>query len=224
MISSHSNDPMQVSPPTVRPMAYRDEPAVARLHAEEIRQGFLSRLGEPFLRALYVGIAKDPGSRVLVAAMGATVIGFCAYSRNVTAMYRSVLCRRGVILGLATLPRSLNPSVLVDIVDTLSYPSKQQAAHLPAAEILAIAVSRSMHGRGIGRALLEAACAQAAGDGEPEVKVLAGAALEQANAFYLQNGFVLRTQIIQHGEPLNVYVRHLNGSPTGAPTRPEADA
>ena len=64
-----------------------------------------------------------------------------------------------------------------------------------------------MRGGGVGRALLEATLARAANDGVSEIKVLAGAALEGANRFYLSCGFEKKAQITQHGEPLNVYVK-----------------
>lgn len=200
---------------TIREMHPADAPTVARIHASAITTGFLARLGPRFLACLYRGIAEDTGSRVWVAQGDTRIIGFCAYSVDVGAMYRRVLRRRLLPLAWASLPRSLNPFVLKEILDTCRYPAKQEAEELPAAEILSIAVDLSCRATGTGRKLLEQAMKQAATDGVPEIKVLAGADLLAANRFYIACGFEKRAQIIQHGHPLNVYVRSSRPSQCG---------
>ncbi|MBU0618534.1 MAG: GNAT family N-acetyltransferase [Planctomycetes bacterium] len=190
-------------------MRNADARRVAQLHAESITEGFLSRLGRRFLAALYRGIAGDEASAVFVADEDARVLGFCACVRDVSAMYRRVLRARFWRLGFASLPRSLNPWVLKEISDTLRYPAKQAAQALPSAEILSIAVDSAVQGKGIGRALLDAALRWARQDGERQIKVLAGAKLDQANRFYQSGGFRKAAELEQHGEVLNVYVRDL---------------
>lgn len=198
----------------IRKMIPADAHAVARIHAAAITTGFLARLGRRFLACLYRGIAQDTGSHVWVAQGDTDIIGFCAYSVDVGAMYKRVLRRSLLPLAWASLPRSLNPFVLKEILDTCRYPAKQEAQELPAAEILSIAVDQSCRATGTGRRLLEEAIKQAATDGVPEIKVLAGADLAAANRFYLACGFEKRAEIIQHGHPLNVYVR--NAQPSDA--------
>lgn len=197
--------------PTIRRMTPADAADVARLHAESITEGFLSRLGPRFLRQLYIGVNQAEGSCVFVAEHGGRVLGFCAYARNVSAMYKRVLRQRFFRLGLASLPYSLHPRLFIEAFDTLRYPSKQAVGDLPKAEILSISVDAAARGTGTGRALLDAVLARAREDGEPRIKVLAGAALEGANRFYLACGFTKVAELIQHGEPLNVYVLDLHG-------------
>jgi GNAT superfamily N-acetyltransferase len=196
----------------IREMTARDAAAVADLHFECINKGFLIRLGRSFLRQLYLGIAADAESRVWVADVdpdggrSTSVVGFCAYSRNVAGLYKRVIKSRFLRLGFASLPYSLNPWVMKEVVDTLRYPAKQGAKALPPAEILSIAVSDRARGGGVGRKLLEAALEQARRDGVDAIKVLAGAKLEGANRFYPACGFAKADEITQHGETLNVYV------------------
>lgn len=197
---------------TIQPMAGEHAPAVAALHARRIHEGFLVQLGERFLSELYRGIAADPEAAVLVALNQSRVVGYCAYARDVAGLFRQVVRRRWWRLGLAALPRALNPRVVVKILETLGYPAKQDGAKLPAAEILSIAVDKSMRGAGIGKMLLEHALQLARRDGQAEIKVLAGASLEGANRFYLKCGFEKRMQIVQHGQPLNVFVRRVDDS------------
>ncbi len=195
--------------PTVRFMTTGDAADVARLHAESITEGFLSRLGPRFLRQLYIGVHQAEGSCVYVAEHEGRILGFCAYARDVSAMYKRVLRARFFRLGLASLPYSLNPRLLREIFDTLRYPAKQAACDLPAAEILSISVSAEARGTGTGRALLEAVYERARADGETKIKVLAGAKLDGANRFYQACGFTKVAELTQHGETLNVYVRAL---------------
>ncbi len=193
----------------IRRMRPQDAHAVARLHDAMIGEGFLRRLGRRFLAALYRAIDRTPGSVVHVAEADGRVVGFCAYARDVSAMYRQVLRHSGWRLVLAAVPRVFDPRLALEALDTLRYPSKQAACELPPAEILAIAVDPQMHGRGVGRRLLQAAVQQARDDGQPALKVLAGERLEGANRFYQACGFECITRIVQHGEPLNVYVLRL---------------
>ena len=204
---------------SIRKMKPSDAASIARLHAAAIELGFLSRLGPNFLASLYQGISESEGSHVFVADDGGDVLGFCAYTRDVDSMYRDVLGRRWGRLLVAVFLRLLDPRLAKEVWDTLRYPTKQAAQHLPPAEILSIAVSEGSRGGGVGRLLLEQALHQAALDGQREIKVLAGAELGDANRFYEQCGFTVRSQMIQHGKPLNVYVRAL---PRGVAADPAA--
>lgn len=207
--STRASEDVPAVTASVRQMEPADAAAVARLHAETITTGFLSNFGGRFLRQLYLGIASDEGSRVFVVGEPGTVLGFLAYSRDVSAMYRRVLRRRFFQLAFASLPRSLNPLLIKESFDTLRYPAKQTAQKLPPAEILSTGVSAAARGTGIGRLLVEAAVEQARADGQRQLKVLAGAGLEGANRFYSACGFEKTAELIQHGDTLNVYVKSL---------------
>jgi ribosomal protein S18 acetylase RimI-like enzyme len=193
----------------VRFMQPDDAREVARLHATTIRPGFLVRLGCRFLRQLYLGIAEAEGCRVFVAEDSQGILGFCAYTRSVHGMYRKVLRRRGIRLGLSALPFALNPCVVKEILETLRYPARQGNRDLPEAEILSIGVDSRARGLGVGRALLNEAIVQAERDEQGDVKVVAGARLEDANRFYQACGFERVDAITQHGETLYVYVKRL---------------
>jgi GNAT superfamily N-acetyltransferase len=204
----------------ITPMQRADAGAVARLHAATITEGFLARLGLRFLAQMYAGVAADQDSQVYVARDGARVVGFCAFSDHVAGLYRRVIRARWWRLGWASLPYTLNPWTVKEVLDTLRYPRKQAHGDLPPAEILTIGVDGATRGGGIGRALLEHALTAAAQRGVRRVKVLAGAKLGPANAFYVRCGFTPVTQIIQHGEPLNVYVRDLAPTTAGTSGQP----
>ncbi len=127
-----------------------DAARVARLHAETITQGFLTRLGPRFLRQIYLGVAADPTSRVWVAVREGEVLGFLAYAVDVGAMYRRILRARTLRLAFASLPYTLNPWIVREVLDTLRYPHKQSDAQLPPAEILSVGVSPAARGGALG--------------------------------------------------------------------------
>ena len=99
----------------VRPGTITDALTAARLHAGQIDEGFLSRLGPRFLCHLYGRIARSPSSFLLMAERGGAPAGFVAGATDVGALYRQFLLRDGVIAvrdertpaaqGLAPRPR-----------------------------------------------------------------------------------------------------------------------
>ncbi len=183
--------------------------SAARLHAETIKYGFLARLGQRFLRQVYDGIACDSDSCLWVLEERGAVLGFLAYSADVSAMFRRIKRARVLRLGFAALPAILNPSLLWQVLDTMRYGDKQSAAALPPAEILSVGVSAAARGKGVGRRLIERAVERAERDGQRQLKVLAGAKLQEANQFYPACGFRKYCELMQHGEPLNVYMLDL---------------
>ncbi|HNO78729.1 MAG TPA: GNAT family N-acetyltransferase [Phycisphaerae bacterium] len=195
----------------IRTMRRSDERLVAALHMKAISGGFMAQLGQRFLAQLYRGIGQDENSVVWVSEIDGVFNGFCAYTSNVAGLYKRILRRRFLQLGCAALPQALRPSIIMECLDTLRYPGKLSAIDLPAAEILSIAVEDSAQGTGTGKRLIGYALDRAQEDGETHIKVLAGHKLEGANRFYKACGFQKQLELIQHGEPLNVFVFDLQG-------------
>ena len=77
--------------------------------------------------------------------------------------------------------------------------------HLPAAELLSIAVSEQERGRGLAGRLLQKGLGECATRGIREIKVLVGADMEPANTWYVNRGFKLQGQINSHGNISNIY-------------------
>ena len=133
------------SPPPIRPARPGDAPVVAGLHAE-IATGFLPRLGRGFLRRLYRALIEWPGADVFVAEDAAGPVGFVAATSDTSAFYRFFLRRHGLFAAFAALPRLVRPSVMRRALETLRYGGGDSSA-LPA-ELLAVAVSAEVRGRG----------------------------------------------------------------------------
>ena len=169
----------------VRPGAAGDAPAVARLHAEEIPEGFLSLLGPAFLTRLYRRVVAHPGSFLVVADDDGTVAGFAAGTESLPALYRSFVARDGPAAALAAGPRLLR-----------SWPRVRESrryagatAPAPAGELVAVAVGAGQRRKGLGRALVDAVTAELARRGTRTVRVVTSAGNEPALALYRACGF-----------------------------------
>lgn len=179
----------------IREARRADAPALARLHAARISEGFLPRLGVPFLTRLYRRMLRAPGCAVVVLAEdgGETdgtgesgdVLGFAAATEDVGRLYREFLLRDGVLAGLRAAPRIVRS--LRRVVETLRYPAS--TGPLPDAEILAVAVHERAEGRGHGRRLVARVTEALAGRGVTAVKVVAGADNAAALRMYERAGF-----------------------------------
>jgi len=191
----------------VRPLEKRHAAAVAALHRLGIATGFLSSLGERFLRQMYAAVPSAPaGFGFVWEETDGRVLGFVACAESTDRLYKQALLRRGVLMALALLPRCLRPSVIRRLWETLRYPS-EVGEDLPVAEVLSITVAEEARGRGIGSALVDAAFEEFRRRNISRVKVAAWAGNEAANRFYHRCGFRLALTRDHHGLPMNLYVR-----------------
>jgi ribosomal protein S18 acetylase RimI-like enzyme len=170
----------------VRPATSADLPRVAQLHADRIREGFLSTLGQPFLRRLYRRVLRSDGCFVLVAEQaGEPVAGFVAGVDDLGRLYRRFVLRDGAVAGLRAAPRLLG--ALTRVRETMAYPAATEG--LPDAEILAVAVAADHGGEGVGTALVRAATERFAAAGVSTAKVVTTSDNVAALAMYAAAGF-----------------------------------
>jgi len=177
-----------------RPGTTADAGTAARLHAEQIAQGFLSLLGPRFLRRLYRRICLDPSSFLIVVdggdgAGGNQAVGFVAGSTDVPGLYRSFLWRDGIAAALPALGQLVMHWRRV--IETLRHGSSSDGAGTGrGAELLAIAVDHRFQGQGRGRTLVLAFLAEVALRDTNAAHVVVGADNQGAVALYERTGFV----------------------------------
>lgn len=197
----------------VKPMAKRHAAAAAALHAKGISTGFLSSLGQRFLRQIYAAIPSCPaGFGYVWEEPDGRILGFIACAESTGRVYKQALVRRGFWMALVLARFVVRPSVVRRLIETLRY-SAQVGAKLPPAEVLSIAVAEETRGKGIGKAIIAAAMEAYRRRGIREIKVAVGADNLAANEFYKRSGFVLTLTRQHHGLPMNVYVARLGDSP-----------
>ena len=106
--------------------------------------------------------------------------------------------------------------MLKRIVETLFYPSKLDTT-LPDAELLSVVVDPSAQGTGVAAALLGALVEEFRQRGCATFKVLVGANLERANAYYLKHGFTKAGTTLSHGVPSIIYTMETKPGGHGEP-------
>lgn len=185
----------------------RDGRKVARLHREALPDGFLTRLGDPFLARLYRGIDRAPRAAVWVAEDDSGVLGFLAGTANTRGLYRGVLRRDTLPLALHLLPSMRHPATLRRIAETALYPfgrlgPTSELVGLPDAELLALGVDARARGAGVGRALV-GELEHAFGSWKVRAyRVVTEAADARSNAFYRAMGFEPVGEFAHHGRTM----------------------
>ncbi|HEX5938370.1 MAG TPA: GNAT family N-acetyltransferase, partial [Actinomycetota bacterium] len=171
----------------IRSAAPRDVPAMARLHRRSMPTAFLPELGDGFLRQLYRVAIDDDDTVAMVAEREGALAGLAVATPSVRRFYRRFALRRGVLAASLAAPRLARPSVRRRAWETARYGNG--ATDLPAAELLSIAVDRSVRGRGVGT-MLDAAIREGLSDrGVPRCKAVVGADNVAADRFYERRGY-----------------------------------
>jgi ribosomal protein S18 acetylase RimI-like enzyme len=180
---------------TTRAAVEADAPALARLHATRITEGFLPTLGDRFLTKLYRRITRFPDACAYVVEQDSTIVAFAAGAMSVGRLYREFVVRDGISAGFVAAPKIIRSAR--HVWETLRYPGT--TAELPAAEVLAVATADAAAGRGYGRSTVAAVTAELARRGAPAVKVTFGADNAAAQALYTACAFVPAARIEVHG-------------------------
>lgn len=198
---------------SIRDGSSADAAVAASLHATALTDGFLSSLGPGLLGVLYRRIANDPASWLFLAELDDRPVGFLAGTLDTSALYRRFIVRdlpaavrSGGVRLLRQWPRA---------AETLRYPRRTSdpGRPLPAAELLAMAVSPTARQRGAGRALVGELVEELTRSGADAARVTVGAANAPALALYRSCGFAHhRTVEVHRGSPSEVLVWRRSGS------------
>ena len=183
---------------------------IAKLHIEGINTGFISSLGIDFVVSLYEAIAQSKSSFGFVAEKDGKVLGFVAFTTNLSKLYKSVILKRGPLFALLLAGKMLSLERVKRVFETLFYPGRTRKMNLPPAELLSIAVARQERGKGLASQLIEKGFQHCQKTGIDKVKVLIGADNKPGNRLYLKFGFELVGQIVNHGVLSNIYVAQID--------------
>ncbi len=190
------NAPGEAPAIAVRRGTDADAATAARLHAEQISDGFLSVLGPRFLRRLYRRINRSERSFLLIADCEGQPVGFIAGSADVAGLYRSFLWRDGIAAAVPAAGRLL--SGWRRVLETLRHGSSDGAGVGRGVELLAVAVDPVWQGRGAGRMLVAAFLDEVAATPCDAAHVVVGADNAGAAALYEHAGFVATDRFELH--------------------------
>jgi ribosomal protein S18 acetylase RimI-like enzyme len=184
-------------------------PEIAVLHIQGIPTGFISSLGQEFVAVLYEAIAKDKNSFGFVAVEEDELLGFVAFSINLSKLYKHVALKKGFKFVFVLAKRMLSLQVIKKVWDNLFYPSKMRKMDLPDAELLSIVIAPEGRGRGIAKQLVDAGFGECLKRKIEKVKVLVAADNEAANKLYKKCGFQFHSEMNSHGIKSNIYVAEI---------------
>jgi GNAT superfamily N-acetyltransferase len=182
--------------------------AAAAMHCDEIRGGFLSSLGSRALQPVYTNAVESQHGALVIGQTvhGAEVCGFLLGTLDTRAFYSDLLRRHWLTCVRRLLLRVLNPKKAWRLLETLKY-GGSRPTHMPAAELLAMAVAEDHRGSGVAAQLFEEFSSVLAVRHVPRFAITVGGQLSRAQTFYEKMGARLAGSIVVHrGEEANVYV------------------
>jgi len=182
---------------------YKD---VAKLHIQNLDQGFLGQLGVTFLSEMYRAIDRSDDNTLIVDIIDNQSVGFVTGGRSMGSIYKAMFPRIwvwGVPLGL----RLLSPKRLMRVLDILRYDGDKVDDDV-SAELFSIAVAPTARGQGVAPRLYEGLIAYFRDIGEPAFRIIVGDALAPAHGFYTKMGAKAVGQIEVHKGEGSVLYRH----------------
>lgn len=179
------------------------------IHVAALSEDFLPTLGPRFLRTLYHSILALNIGLGFVAVHNDQVCGFVLATVDSESMFKKVLRSSGHRLACAAIGAVIRqPLLLLRLVETFLYPSKDRRAHTDA-ELIVIAASQDYRGQGIGTRLVESLDHAFRQLDICNYKVTVHQDKEAANRFYRSLGFQFQYTFTLYQKPWNLYTKHI---------------
>lgn len=180
---------------------------VVDIHMRSFKGFFLTFLGRGFLKQLYAGFVDHPNSGLLIAREDNKVLGFLAYSDDISGFYKYLIKKRLLHFAWYALGAFFRrPKALFRLFRALSYSgeAKRKEAYV---ELSSIGVSPDIEGKGVGSKLIDALKNEVDFEKYAYIKLETDAVNnEGANYFYRKNGFVMdHSYETPEGRKMNEY-------------------
>lgn len=190
----------------VRHMGYCDINDVSVLHKKYINAGFLSSLGEDFLKLIYKSVNNSSNAFCFVAEEDGKIVGFVSGVLRVGDFYKEFLKNNFFMASVILIPKIINIRTIKKVFETLFYPMKKKKS-LTDAELLSMVVGEGYQGKGVGQKLFDKLVEEFKRQDVKQFKVVVGAKLTKACKFYGKMGLALHSEIEVHkGELSKIYV------------------
>ena len=128
---------------------------IVDIHMKTFTGFFLTFLGKGFLKQLYKGFSSHEQSGLIVAEQKDSVVGFLAYSEDLSAFYRYLIKKSLVPFAWYSIGATIRkPSAMIRLVRAFLKPdeSKREEAYI---ELSSIGVLPQMKGHNIGSRLID---------------------------------------------------------------------
>ncbi|WP_229072813.1 GNAT family N-acetyltransferase [Actinoplanes sp. DH11] len=209
---------------TAGPFSEAQIAAVARMHAAEVPDGFLSSLGEPVLCLLYRHVAGSRLGVLLLAESEETgePLGYVCAAVDTSALFTEFGRRRWASAVPLLVPRLMHPARARRMLETLAYGGSSDAG-LPRAEIMNFVVVPSRRGLGVAAGLFEQLTVWFEARGVPAFKAVTGERQRRAHGFYEKSGCVPHGQTAIHrNQQSRIYIYTLPTAAGYAPSMEKA--
>lgn len=184
---------------------------IVDIHMETFTGFFLTFLGRGFLKYLYKGFITHNESNVIGAFDGDKLIGFLAYSENISGFYKYLIRKSFVPFTLySVIAFFRKPRIMFRLLRAFTYSedSKRSEAYV---ELSSIGVLPEAKNIGIGSMLIDTLKRSISSDKLSYIKLETDRLNnDEVNAFYIKNGFVLdRIYSTKEGRKMNEYQYNL---------------
>lgn len=128
---------------------------VVEIHMETFPGFFLTFLGKGFLRQLYKGFIEHTKSDLILAVEDKKVIGFCAFSEDLSGFYKYLIKKRLVYFAWYAIGAFFRkPKILFRLLRAFTYSSesKRDVSYIELSSIGVLPVEKN---KGVGGALIK---------------------------------------------------------------------
>ncbi|HEM3205530.1 GNAT family N-acetyltransferase [Streptococcus suis] len=180
---------------------------VVEIHLSTFKGLFLTFLGRGFLKNLYAGFLEHNFSELMLITTNNDVIGFIAYSENISAFYKWLLKNKFFqFLWYSFLASIRSPKASIRLLRALFYPQKSRSNE-SYVELSSIGIHPNYKNQGFGSALISEFIKRQNFSEIDYIKLTTDSIdNDLANTFYKKNGFKLySTFTTPEGRKMNEY-------------------
>jgi ribosomal protein S18 acetylase RimI-like enzyme len=193
----------------ISPLQREHAARVAELHCAALAGDFLPSLGQGFLTVFYEGVMDLGVGFGFVAIEDGRPVGFVLGSADTSVLFKRVVARCAVPLGLRAIPATIRkPALVANVLETFLYPGKEDAVP-EKAELVVIGFDAAYRGRGLGRGLVNALNNAFRAQGVRSYKVTVLQENLGANSFYRVLGFQPTLEFELYKKKWNLYTLDL---------------
>lgn len=181
--------------------------SVARIHLKTFKGFFLTFMGRGFLKLMYSCYTRNDKSDLLVAKDGEKVVGFCAFSFDISGFYKFMLKTRFIpFVWYAFLAFLRKPKTFSHLIGAL-FKSKETKREEKYVELASIGVDPDCNRSGVGSELINKLKSLVDFREYSYIALETDAENNDAvNKFYIKNGFaVARRFTKREGRIMNEY-------------------
>ena len=180
---------------------------IAELHKRAFPSFFLTQLGMPFLRTLYMGYLEDKDSGIIVAEEEGRLVGFIAYSNDYPRFYKGLIKNHLPKFAVCSAGAAIrHPSFIKRILGAFKK-SESVVKTERYVELASICVDPGIESKGLGSQLIDYLKSIVDFNKYAYINLETDAACnEGVNRFYGKNGFKLKRQFVTaEGRRMNEY-------------------